>query len=158
MEQELAARDPHGVLAAKFGIAITSDGWDSCDHLPLINSAYITANNGGVYMRSVDTSGHIKDAEYCAALMLEDIYTLGCTNVVMNITDTCSTMRKAWEIVEDEIPWISSMPCVPHVANLLLKDIAKVPEVKKLIEDEGKVVSWFSNHHKPLAILRAKVQ
>ena len=157
MHKDLIARDPDGHLAEKFGIAVTSDGWDSVDHLPLINSAYISANDGGVYQRSVDTSGHVKDATYCAGLMLEDIYELGCTNVVMLVTDTCATMRKAWAICEDEIPWLSSMPCVPHVANLLMKDIAKVPEVKKLIEDEGKLVSWFSNHHKPLAILRQKV-
>ena len=74
MERDVADRDPGGVLAERFGIAVTSDGWDSTDHLPLINSAYITSNNGGVYLRSVDTSGHIKDGEYCAKLMIEDIY------------------------------------------------------------------------------------
>ena len=57
---QIAARDADGALANKFGIAYTSDGWESCDKLPLINSAAITANDGGAYMRSVDTSGHIK--------------------------------------------------------------------------------------------------
>ena len=76
----------------------------------------------------------------------------------MVITDMCATMRKAWSIaVEDEFPWICSVPCMPHVASLLLKDIAKIPDVAKVIADEGKVVTWFSNHHKPLAILRSKV-
>lgn len=72
---------PDELLRAKYGIAYTQDGWDSCDHLPLINSAYITANNGGVFLRSVDTSGHTKSSEYIACLMVEDIYKIGCTDM-----------------------------------------------------------------------------
>lgn len=157
MEKEINARDPAGDLKEKFGVAYTQDGWDSIDSLPLINSAYITANDGGVYHRSVDTSGFIKDAEYVAALMIADIYSIGCTYVIMVVTDTCATMQKAWAYVQDEFPWISCIPCVPHVVSLLMKDVGKVPEVDALIKEEAAVVSWFSNHQKPLAILRSKV-
>lgn len=150
-------RDPDDVLADKFGIAYSQDGWESVDHLPLINSAYMMANDGGTYLRSVDTSGQIKDAEYIAALMIEDIYNIGCTKVVVVVTDTCATMQKAWSIIMDEFPWISCLPCVPHVTSLLMKDVSKAPEVAQLIKDETLVVGWFSNHQKPLAILRGKV-
>ena len=81
MVDAIEKRDEDGELSRKFGITYTSDGWDSCDNLPLINSAYILANDGGVYQRSVDTSGKSKNAEYCAALMIEDIYSIGCTKV-----------------------------------------------------------------------------
>lgn len=87
LARELEERDPNKELAAKFGMAYTQDGWDSIDHLPLINSAYVTANNGGVHIRSVDTSGKTKNAEYIAALMIEDIYKLGCDNVVVVISN-----------------------------------------------------------------------
>jgi hypothetical protein len=88
--------------------------------------------------------------------MIEDIYTIGCTKVVMVITDTCAVMQKAWVIVADEFPWMMCVPCVPHVTSLMMKDVAKIPEVAQLIKDETLVVGWFSNHQKPLAILRAK--
>lgn len=97
IEQQICARDPDGLLAEKFGIAYTQDGWDSVDHLPLINSAYVTANDGGVYLRSIDTSGETKTAEYIAAMMVEDIYKIGCSKVIVVVTDTCSTMTKAWK-------------------------------------------------------------
>lgn len=158
MLANIEARDANSVLSDKFGVAYTQDGWDSVDHLPLINSAYITANDGGVYQRSVDTSGFIKDAEYIASLMITDIYSIGCTKVVMVITDTCSTMQKAWAYVEDEFPWITAAPCIPHVASLLMKDVGKIPEVSRLVADETLVVGWFANHQKPLAILREKVR
>eukprot|EP00966_Prymnesium_polylepis_P301409 6964033-Prymnesium_polylepis.1 len=65
-------------------------------------------------------------------------------------------MQKAWVIVADEFPWMMCVPCVPHVTSLMMKDVAKIPEVAQLIKDETLVVGWFSNHQKPLAILRAK--
>ena len=74
MWKKIDARDPGGLRALQYGSCYISDGWDSCDNLPLINSAFITANDGGVYWRSVDTSGNLKNAEYCAALMIADIY------------------------------------------------------------------------------------
>ena len=110
----LKARDPHGQLAEKFGAAYVSDGWESCDHLPLINSAFITANDGGMYWRSVDTSGKTKDGAYTASLMVADIYDFGPTKVVLIVTDTCNTMKKCWEIVQDEFPWISVLPQPPR--------------------------------------------
>lgn len=154
IQRDIKARDPNGELAKKFGISYTQDGWDAIDSAPLINSAYITANDGGVYLRSVDTSGITKDAEYIAALCIEDIYEIGCTDVVAIVTDTCSTMQKAWSIVQDEFPWICAVPCMAHVASLLAKDAAKVKEVDSLLKEESLIINWFTNHQKPLAILR----
>lgn len=139
---EIKMRDPDGVLAARFGRAYTSDGWDSCDNLPLINSAYITANDGGVYLRSVDTSGFTKNAEYIASLIICDIYTIGCTTVCLELTDTCAVMQKAWAFVEDEFPWLSSGPCQTHCPSLLLADISKISEVASTLKDESTVVTW----------------
>ncbi|KAL1530345.1 hypothetical protein AB1Y20_001254 [Prymnesium parvum] len=72
--KQIELNDDASQNKTRFGMTYLSDGWESCDSLPLINSAYVTANNGGVYIRSVDTSGAIKTAEYCASLMIEDIY------------------------------------------------------------------------------------
>lgn len=136
MWSQINARDPDGAVAMKFGSAYVSDGWDSCDKhkTPLINSAFITANDDGVFWRSVDTTGRVKTAEYCAAQMKLQIsmqYAYGPLKVVVIISDTCSTMRKCWDIVQDEFPWISVLPCQPqpHVISLLMKDLAKTKVV-----------------------------
>ena len=123
MWHEMKARDPDGMIKNKFGSCYVSDGWDSCDNLPLINSAFITGNDGGMFWRSVDTSGQTKSAEYCALLMIQDIYDFGPENVVLIVTDTCNTMAKAWQIVQEEFPWISVVPCQAHVISLLMKGI-----------------------------------
>ena len=157
MEADLAGRDVAFELSRKFGVSYSSDGWDSCDNLPLINSCYMLANDGGVFQRSVDTSGFTKNGEYCASLMIDDIYSIGCTKVVLVVTDTCGVMRKCWGIVEDEFPWISCVPCQTHCPSLLINDICKLHTPAQVIRDETLVVGWFTNHHKPLGILRKKV-
>ena len=72
--------------------------------------------------------------------------------------DTCATMKKAWSIVQDEFPWFSCIPCQTHCPSLLLTDIGKLDEPGKVIKEESVVVGWFSNHQKPLAILRQKTK
>lgn len=96
-------------------------------------------------MRSVDTSGKTKHAEYIAALMMEDIYNIGCTNVVAVVTDTCATTCQKRGICHGRVlPWISAIPCVPHVISLLMKDIGHVKEVEQLIQEETVVVGWYA--------------
>jgi len=86
-------------------------------------------------MRSVDTSGYTKNAEYVAALIITDIYDLGCTRVVLVTTNTCSTMRKAWSIVEDEFPWMMIAPCQTHCPSLLLTDVSELPEAAQVVKE-----------------------
>eukprot|EP00966_Prymnesium_polylepis_P336406 7391566-Prymnesium_polylepis.1 len=90
--------------------------------------------------------------------MIADIYAYGPTKVVMIVTDTCSTMQKCWKLVQEEFPWISVLPCQPHVISLLMKDIGKTKSVTSLISDESIIVQWFSHHHFPLAKLREVVR
>ena len=142
MEAEVQKRDAGGKLSERFGLTYTSDGWEDTNHLSLINSAYIMANDGGVYLRSVDTSGMTKSGEYTANLMIEDIYSIGPLKVLCVVTDTCSTMRKAWKLVEAEFPWISCMPCQTHCPSLLLNDIGKLPGPAQVIREETQVVGW----------------
>ena len=149
MQEKIQARDADGERRRRFGLTYAQDGWDSVDKLPLINSAYITENDGGVYLRSVDTSGVTKDAQYIASLMIVDIYSLGCTNVVLIVTDTCNTMKAAWEICRKEFPWLLVLPCQAHVASLLAKDIGKIDSVKQTIKQEGIVVGWCCTARPP---------
>ena len=74
----------------------------------------------------------MKRAEYCAALMIADIYEYGPLKVIMVITDTCptiATMQKCWDIVMDEFPWMMVLTCQAHVISLLMKDIGKTKQV-----------------------------
>eukprot|EP00327_Prymnesium_parvum_P011732 CAMPEP_0184386206 /NCGR_PEP_ID=MMETSP0007-20130409/9578_1 /TAXON_ID=97485 /ORGANISM="Prymnesium parvum, Strain Texoma1" /LENGTH=114 /DNA_ID=CAMNT_0026733949 /DNA_START=109 /DNA_END=449 /DNA_ORIENTATION=- len=55
-------------------------------------------------------------------------------------------MKAAWKIVERDFPWITCSSCMPHVLNLLLKDIAnELEEVQSTIADGELIVNWFRN-------------
>ena len=144
MEADIEKRDGGGNLSERYGVTYTSDGWEDTNGLSLINSAYIMANDGGVYIRSVDTSGMTKSAEYTANLMIEDIYVLGPMKVVCVVTDTCATMKKAWSLVEKEFAWITCVPCQTHCPSLLLHDIAKLSEPAQVIKEETLVTGWYA--------------
>ena len=115
MKQEVAKR------AEDFGITYISDGWESVDSSPLINSSLVVPTCGAFFFASVDTPGHTKDAEYIAGLIISDLYKVGPTLVLHVCTDTCATMKAAWRIIEEEFPWVTCSGCAPHVGSLLLK-------------------------------------
>eukprot|EP00966_Prymnesium_polylepis_P120843 2792437-Prymnesium_polylepis.1 len=55
-------------------------------------------------------------------------------------------MKAAWKLLEAKVPWITCGPCLPHVLNLLLKDLAKaIAEMQATIDDGSKIVGWFTN-------------
>jgi hypothetical protein len=93
--------------------------------------------------------------------------------VVQAVTDTCSVMKRARKIVERERLWVSATCCAPHVLNLLLKDVASITEVHRIMEGMDHILHRFwgktrwprsnlhevthANHGKKLGLYRAKV-
>lgn len=51
-----------------------------------------------------------------------------------------------------------SLPNTLPITSAESNDIANLPEPAQTIRDENLVVSWWTNHHKPLVILREKVK
>jgi hypothetical protein len=120
------------------------------------------------------TSETHEDAVSVANFLKEAIDKLAppVATVVHVVTDTCSTMKGAWRIVERERPWISTTCCAPHVLSLLLKDIASIAEVSNVMDNMEQLLRRFwgrsrwprmklnevtsKNHGKPLGPYRAK--
>ena len=157
------------------GCTVMCDGWDDIERSHLINCLYSTA---GVSFfegtTKLDSRTH-EDSASIANFLIEAIDRLEppLASVVHVVTDTCSTMKGAWRIVERERPWVSASCCAPHVLNLLLKDIASISEVKTIMDGMEHVLHRFwgrsrmprmkllertqANHGKKLGLYRAKV-
>ena len=54
--------DPDGSLTYKYGSTYVTDGWDSCDNHSLINSAFITNNDGAPVL---EICGHLRGSQVC---------------------------------------------------------------------------------------------
>lgn len=125
------------------GCTIVSDGWDDVERNHLINFLCSTTH-GSFFDGTIKLSSEDKeDATAVAALLSDEIERVGALKVVQVVTDTCAVMKAAWKIVEKKYPWITCTCCAAHVLSLLLKDMAKIPEVAALFKKVSKVLNRF---------------
>ena len=99
----------------KKGVSVVSDGWSDRQRRPLIN----------VFLKAIDASGNIKDAEYVANLFIQVIKDLGEANVVQIVTDNASNYKATRLSIKGKYPHIFWTPCVVHSLNLALKSICE---------------------------------
>eukprot|EP00966_Prymnesium_polylepis_P086055 1991594-Prymnesium_polylepis.2 len=167
-----AEEEPLRKEGLKDGGTVVSDGWDDVEKNHLINLLLITSKgtffDGTMKLGSDDH----EDAKAVAKIIIDEIMTIGCLNVIQVVTDTCSVVKAAWKIIEEEFPWITCTCCAPHVLSLELHDIAKIKQVGAVIKKTGKVLNRFwgrkrwartklretieKNHRKKFGLYRAK--
>lgn len=63
------------------GVSIVLDGWTDIANRPLINFL-VSSPKGVMFLKSHDTSGHVKDAAYLLGLFQDAIDQVGIQNVV----------------------------------------------------------------------------
>ncbi len=59
--------------------------------------------------------------------------------------------RSSWKLIEEACPWVVCGACMPHVVDLTLEDIGKLPFVKEVLEDVGDVRNFVRDHSHVLA-------
>ncbi|XP_075099048.1 uncharacterized protein LOC107821901 [Nicotiana tabacum] len=92
------------------GLSICSDGWSDIKRRPLIN--IMGASSGRpIFLKSINSSGIIKDGEYIAKLFIKAIEDVDAENVVQVITDNAekSTHFKNCEWILKLIGQVSSL-------------------------------------------------
>lgn len=171
---QLADKPLRDAVLGTHGCSIIIDGWDDVQHNHLINLLYATSAASFFEGTSKLQSTTHEDARSMANIIIEGIDRFPILGGVVHVvTDTCSTMKAAWRIVERKRPWITATCCAPHVLSLLLKDIAKIPEVASILVKMESILRVFwgrtrwprtklreltrRNHGKPLGLYRAKV-
>ncbi|XP_059073592.1 uncharacterized protein LOC131855961 [Cryptomeria japonica] len=136
------------------GVSIVSDGWTDIARRPLIN-ILVCSPKGIMFMKSHDTSGHVKDTTYIAGLFREAIEQVGRNNVVQIITDNAANNALAGDRITNEFPNIFWTPCVVHCMNLLLKDLHNsLPWISEVVSNVKKIQHFIVNHSMSHAIYR----
>lgn len=132
---------------SEFGLSVQSDGKDSMARTHLVN--IITTNpTGARFVETIDISGVRRNARNTAQLLVDAAKKLQAQgyHVVSIVTDTPSVNRKAWKIIEKELPHTLCMPCGAHCMNLHLKHCFKeLDGIEQLINDAKTLVKRFSN-------------
>lgn len=140
-----------------YGLSIVSDGWTNIKNQTLIN---VMAISGGraMFLASVDCSGDEKTGEFISKILLDSIESVGTYNVVQVLTDNASNCKLAGEIIEARYRHIFWSGCMAHTLSLLMKDIAKSPNlgfVSNVYDMAKNIVKYVKNHSKALYIFRA---
>ena len=60
------------------------------------------------------------------------------------VSDNENLMTSVWEILEQQLPGFLCAPCLAHVGNLLLKDIAKLDWIEAVLNRTKQIVFFFS--------------
>ncbi|KAL7193205.1 hypothetical protein ACSBR2_024921 [Camellia fascicularis] len=145
-------------------VSICSDGWSDRQKRPFIN--IMAASVGGaMFVKAIDASGNIKDADYVANIFLSVIEEIGKENIVQIVTDNGSNFKAAGLTIENKYPHIFWTPCVVHSLNLALKSMCEPPQsssqhsackwIANLVTDLHNIRNFIVNHSLPNAIFKS---
>ncbi|XP_048616815.1 uncharacterized protein LOC125575425 isoform X2 [Brassica napus] len=116
------------------GCSIMSDGWrDSVVQKDIINFL-VNSPKGSVFLKSVDVSEVVKDANLLFNMLDNVVDEVGESNVVQLVTDNASNYIKAGKLLMAKRPHLYWSPCAAHCLDLMLEDIGQIPSIKAAIK------------------------
>ena len=136
------------------GVSIVSDGWTDPARHPIINFM-VSSLNGLVLLKTMDTLGGYKDAQFVGELFIKVIEDVGVDSCVQIITNNAPVGKVASMIVEAKYPQVFWTPYIVHSLNLTLKSIASdVLWIGNIIEDARHIRNFVQNHTNALTIYK----
>ncbi|XP_028126576.1 uncharacterized protein LOC114323229 [Camellia sinensis] len=100
-----------------------SDGWTDGKSRSLTNFL-VNSPNGTVFIKSIDTSGAIKNSMKLFEMLNDIANEIGEENVVQVVTDSASAYVGAGRLLEEKRTKLFWSPCAAHCLDLMLSDIA----------------------------------
>ncbi|XP_023753458.2 uncharacterized protein LOC111901831 [Lactuca sativa] len=123
-------------------------------HKSLINFL-VNCPTGTVFLKSIDASEHIHNAEYIVKKVNEVIAEVGEENVVQFITDNGSNYKAAGKILEEQHPKLFWTPCAAHCVNLIVQDIGKKEAtIITALNEARAIVVYIYNYGRILNMMR----
>ncbi|XP_022031007.1 uncharacterized protein LOC110931946 [Helianthus annuus] len=115
----------------------------------LVNNQY-----GTVFLKTVDASNCVKDAEKIFELLDGVIEEIGEDIVVQVVTDNASNYKKAGEMLMKKRKKLYWTPCAAHCIDLMLEKIGELPQHKNALLKAKKVSNFIYNHNWVLSLAR----
>jgi hypothetical protein len=110
-----------------------------------------------MFLKSVDVSDQVKDANLLFHLLDEVVEEVGVHNVVQVITDNATNYVVAGRMLEEKHRTIWWTPCAAHCLDLMLEDIGKIEWVKKAVEQGKRIIRYIYNHSWVLNLMRKNI-
>lgn len=129
------------------GGTVISDGLTNVRGEHMVNYLYKIPGHKPMYLKTVNTSGEKQDSPGVARGTMAIIGEIGADKVYHTVSDNANVMKGSWPIIVARYPHITAYGCAAHATNLLVYDIHKDVEFKKLCDDGDFVVNFVNNHH-----------
>ena len=97
-----------------------SDGWTDMRGRTLLNFL-VHCPRGTMFMRSVDASTHVKDADLLCGLLDEFIQEIGSQHVVQVIMDNAGNYVDVGRMLIARYPTLFWTPCATHCLDLIFR-------------------------------------
>ncbi|XP_057851591.2 uncharacterized protein LOC131061784 [Cryptomeria japonica] len=141
----------------KYGCTMFSDGWRSGKNHTIIHFS-VACKDNVVFLKSVDASNKVKNAETLAAMLEHIVMEVRVENVVQIITNNAAAYVVVGRILQERHPTFFWTPCATHVLDLLLEDIGKLEWVTPVVEDARRITKYIYNHPWVLHLMREHTQ
>ncbi|KAH6800931.1 hypothetical protein C2S52_001395 [Perilla frutescens var. hirtella] len=129
----------------KTNISLLSDGWSDMRNRSLINFL-INNQYGTVFLKTVDTSDYVKDAQKLFELLDGVIEEVGEDIVVQVVTDNAAAYKAAGRLLMDKRKSLYWTPCAAHCIDLMLEKIGQLSQHKNALLKAKKVNNFIHNH------------
>ncbi|CAI9296597.1 unnamed protein product [Lactuca saligna] len=137
----------------EYRCSIMSNFWTDGKGRCLINFL-VSCPLGTIFLKSIDASEHVKNAQLIVEMINEVIKDVGDENIVQFITDNGSNFKAAGKILEEQHPKLFWTPCATHCVNLMIRDIGeKIPKIKTALTDARAIVVYIYNHGRILNLM-----
>ncbi|XP_076955201.1 uncharacterized protein LOC143629943 [Bidens hawaiensis] len=137
----------------EYRCSILSDFWTDGKGRCLINFL-VNCPLGTIFLKSLDASEHVKNAQLIVEMINEVIEDVGEANIVQFIIDNGSNFKAAKKILEQH-PKMFWTPCAVHCVNLMIQDISEqIPKTKSTLADARAIVFYIYNHGRILNMMR----
>ncbi|KAL5561819.1 hypothetical protein UlMin_031566 [Ulmus minor] len=115
----------------------------------LVNNSY-----GKVFLKSIDVSNYIKDANLLFKLLDDIVEEVGEHLVVQVVADNASTYKAMGEKLMSKRKQLYWTPCAAHCLDLMLEKIGELPQHKTALLRAKKVSNYIHNHGWVLSPMR----
>ncbi|KAG9450156.1 hypothetical protein H6P81_010121 [Aristolochia fimbriata] len=138
----------------KTGCSILIDTWTSEKGKTLV-SVIVYSLKGTIFLKSIDASDSVGDVDKLFLLYDRVIQEVGVNNVVQVIThDASSTMKAVGKKILEKHQTLFWNQCGFHCIGLILEEIGKMDQVKKLLSEAKALTKFIYSHNAILKLLK----
>lgn len=142
-------RDTTRILKSTSNLTSSFDGITTPHAGESIYTHHVTTPSSDEFLiKCHHCTGNSHTELYLYELIQKDIEKVGAERFSVVVSDNAGNVRVCCEIIHATYPWILNLADPLHLLNNLAKDIAKIPEIQKLMKVCARIANHFCTAHK----------